>query len=231
MTWIPGAGGVLVCSCWVASMASAAGLTAQELPRQPVRVRIRDYARLSPPRLVQAELTASYVVRQAGVLLDWAECRIHEGDPPKDPACGLAVTSMDLQLQIIDAAMAKRTGKTGQCLGYAVVTGSFDSIASVFAHRALELEKKNFADEAAILGAIMAHEIGHLLLGRSRHSSSGIMRARWGDEELKLIATGRMWFTDDEASRLVSMVAKRQQVGAAPTARISVSANRFGENH
>ena len=118
---------------------------------------------------------------------------------------------MDLQLQLIDATMARHTGKTGQCLGYAVVTGSFDSIASVFAHRALELEKRNFADRAAILGAIMAHEIGHLLLGQSRHSASGIMRAKWGDENLKLIAKGRMWFTEEEASRLVCNVAKRRQ--------------------
>jgi hypothetical protein len=209
MTWT-GWGGRVGVLLLVAGIASAAELTAQVPPRQAVRVLIRDYARLSPSTLVQAEWTASYVLRQAGVLLEWAECRIHEGDPPKDPACGLAVTAMDLQLQIIDAAMAKHTGKTGQCLGYAVVTGRLDSIASVFAHRALELEKRNFADRAAILGAIIAHEIGHLLLGRSRHSGSGIMRAQWGDEDLKLIAKGRMWFTEEEASRLVSNVAKRQ---------------------
>jgi hypothetical protein len=211
MTWISWGGriGVLLL---VAGIASAAELTAQEPPRQIVRVRIRDYVGLSRPTLVQAEWTASYVLRQAGVLLEWAECRIHQSDPPKDPTCELPVTLMDLQLQIINAAMAKRTGKTGQCLGYAVVTGSFDSIASVFAHRALELEKRNFADRAAILGAIMAHEIGHLLLGRSRHSGSGIMRASWGDEDLKLIAKGRMSFTEEEASRLVSNVAKRQRV-------------------
>ena len=58
---------------------------------------------------------------------------------------------------------------------------------------------------------MMAHEVGHLLLELSGHSGEGIMRARWGDEDLKMIAKGRMWLTAGEASRLSFMVAKRQQ--------------------
>jgi hypothetical protein len=57
----------------------------------------------------------------------------------------------------------------------------------------------------------MAHEIGHLLLEESRHSKNGIMRAAWGDEELKTLARGRMSFTAAQTTRLVSMVARRQQ--------------------
>jgi hypothetical protein len=176
-----------------------------------IRVRLYDYAGVSPATLAGAKAVATQVLERAGVRLEWAECRIHQDDQPKDRACGLPITPMDLQLRVIDAVMASRTGKTRHCLGYALLTNGSGSIASVFFHRAMELEKRNLADRRAILGGMMAHEISHLLLEGSDHSRNGIMRADWGDEDLKLIAKGRMWFRASEASRLASMVAKRQQ--------------------
>ncbi|MBI3695789.1 MAG: hypothetical protein HY238_13240, partial [Acidobacteria bacterium] len=192
----------------------SAGLIVPQNPEEFIRVRLYDYAGVSPATLAGAKAAASYVLEHGGVRLEWAECRIHQDDPPKDQACKLPVTRMDLQLRIMDAAMARRTGTTRHCLGYALLADGFHSIAAVYLHRAVELEKRNLADRAAILGAMMTHEIGHLLLEQSGHSGSGIMRARWGNEDLKVIAKGRMWFTADEASRLTSMVARRQQASA-----------------
>jgi hypothetical protein len=108
-------------------------------------------------------------------------------------------------------SMARNAGTSRDCLGVAWVTAGLPSRASVFFHRALELAKSRGGPLAAILGAMMAHEIGHLLLKQGAHSTGGIMRAQWGTQELKSIAHGRLGFTADEASRLALMVAKRQQ--------------------
>ena len=50
---------------------------------------------------------------------------------------------------------------------------------------------------AKVLGIVMAHEIGHLLLGFGAHSSAGIMSGRWGKFEMDLVAAGLLGFTKD----------------------------------
>jgi hypothetical protein len=40
----------------------------------------------------------------------------------------------------------------------------------------------------------MAHDIGHLLLGSTSHSASGIMCAHWNYAELRNVAEGAMSF-------------------------------------
>jgi hypothetical protein len=174
-----------------------------------IRVRLYDYAGASPDTLARSKAAAGEVLAAAGVELFWLDC--------PSSACGLPVTPSDLQLRIVTEEMARRVAVTKTCLGYAVLAGEFSSIASVFFHRALELEKGNLADRSAILGAMMAHEIGHLLLSRNSHPETGIMRGIWGDQELKAIAKGRMRFTAAEAGILVTVAARR--TGAAIAAR------------
>ena len=45
---------------------------------------------------------------------------------------------------------------------------------------------------------VMAHELGHLLLGSNSHAGAGIMRARWQGEELRRVSRSGLWFTNDE---------------------------------
>ena len=79
----------------------------------------------------------------------------------------------------------------------------------MFYHRAVELEAGKLGTRAEILGGILAHEIGHLLLAESSHSGTGVLRARWGDQDLRMIAYGRLWFTPEQAARMVALVTER----------------------
>ena len=47
----------------------------------------------------------------------------------------------------------------------------------VFYHRVRDLANNAGLSESAILGSVMAHEFGHLLLGEGAHSGTGIMMA------------------------------------------------------
>jgi hypothetical protein len=49
--------------------------------------------------------------------------------------------------------------------------------------------------EARILGYVLAHEIAHILQGVARHSETGIMRARWTDNDFKLMGSRLLMFT------------------------------------
>jgi hypothetical protein len=55
---------------------------------------------------------------------------------------------------------------------------------------------------ADILGNVMAHELGHLLLGSSSHAGMGIMRAHWQGEELRRLSRGSLSFTNEQADHM-----------------------------
>jgi len=50
-----------------------------------------------------------------------------------------------------------------------------------------------------ILGHVMAHEIGHLLLGTHAHSPAGIMLPQWHGNELRRLMMGTLLFTPQQA--------------------------------
>ncbi len=49
-----------------------------------------------------------------------------------------------------------------------------------------------------LLGAVIAHEIGHMLIP-GPHAHAGLMRASWNDTDMRLIAAGALDFSRPEA--------------------------------
>jgi hypothetical protein len=168
-----------------------------------VQVRLQDYANVPSVWLTKAKGVASGILANAGVRVRWAECSPNSG--AADPVCNIPPGPTDLYVRILTKEMAKRARTTNHCMGYAMVSGRFPTIASAFYHRAVELEAGRSGARAEILGGILAHEIGHLLLAENSHSETGVLRAEWGDEELRTIARGRLWFTGEQASRMASL--------------------------
>lgn len=189
----------------------AAGVANAEELTTVIRVRLWNYAEVPPRTLADAKRDTSAILERARVRVEWAECRLRESDGPKDTACLLPVTPLDLQMRILDRRMAKRARSTRGCLGYALLTGRFDSVAAVFFHRAVDLESGNVVSQSSVLGAMMAHEIGHLLLDEGHHPDAGILRASWSKEDLRAIARSQLYFTDAEGQLMRSMVAQRER--------------------
>jgi hypothetical protein len=85
--------------------------------------------------------------------------------------------------------------------GYAVLP---DHLAAVYydylPHTPGEERDKN--DTALVLGCVIAHELGHLLLGTHGYSIAGIMQAYWGIEQTRLTLMSQLFFLPGEA-RLV----------------------------
>jgi len=175
-----------------------------------IRARVYDYAGVSPTTLVKAKAVASEVLGAAGARVVWADCQLRAEDPAKDAACALPMTPADLLIRVIDKKMADGVSSRDR-LGFARHVEGFDWLAAAYFHKALELEKRNLADRSVVLGAIMAHEIGHLLLDDGSHSSQGIMRPLWSKSELKQLAQGRMRFTPEQALKIAQNVAARRR--------------------
>lgn len=172
-----------------------------------VQVRLQDYANVPAVWLTKAKAVATGILENAGIRVSWSDCS--PDSRTRDSLCSIPLGPDDLQVRILSEEMAKRTQRMRHCMGYAMVSGQFPSVAWVFYHRAVELEAGKSGARAEILGGILAHEIGHLLLAENNHSGAGVLRARWEGQDLRMLACGRLWFTPEQAARMVSLVTER----------------------
>jgi hypothetical protein len=76
------------------------------------------------------------------------------------------------------------------------------SAITVFHHRVREAAEKGGIPEQRLLGCILAHELGHAVLGTDSHSPSGIMKAKLRPADFALAERGLLRFSDEEAKRL-----------------------------
>jgi hypothetical protein len=70
---------------------------------------------------------------------------------------------------------------------------------AIFNERVERFSQTALATVPKLLGNAMAHEIGHVLLESTEHSSAGIMKARWGKADIQTMAARFLEFTEDQA--------------------------------
>jgi hypothetical protein len=145
-------------------------------------VRIYALVALPEPELAGARETAGGILGGAGIQVSWRDCRRAE-DAPTPSACDGPLQPNEVILRIAAAAAAKAEPGT---LGYSLIDTERRRgwLSTVFADRIGVLARQARTDRAGVLGRVMAHEIGHLLLGTTRHARSGLMRARWTPAEV-----------------------------------------------
>jgi len=74
--------------------------------------------------------------------------------------------------------------------------------ADIFFNRVQAASGTPELDTAQLLGAVTAHELGHLLLGSRSHSAYGIMKPLWQKECLRRIWMGSLLFTREQAQAM-----------------------------
>ena len=57
-----------------------------------------------------------------------------------------------------------------------------------------------------LMGAVIAHELGHLLLPESSHRSSGLMRHEWDAQQVLRAMRGQLTFTGSQAALIQARV-------------------------
>ena len=120
--------------------------------------------------------------------------------------------------------MKKYLGLPKTALGFALTQPegkTHGETAYVFVNKVADLiEKEPFADLGVMLGHMMAHELGHLLLGRG-HSHSGLMSAEVAGRTLKLAGAGRLHFTRKQVKRIRQSVGERIELVPARVAAVA----------
>ncbi len=139
--------------------------------------------------LVKAEKEAGRILEQVGVPVTWRDCPT--GDEPCRKGPGrvfmLAIMTGPAQNKFEDTIS-----------GYAKL---HDLLAVVYYDYLPRIPggESNKNDTALILGCVIAHELGHLLLGAHAHSIAGIMQAHWGVEQTRLALMSQLSFLPEEA--------------------------------
>lgn len=176
-------------------------------------MRIYDHASVPPASLSRAKATATHVFGAIGIEPQWLDCWPHEEETP---ACVERPGAANVFAMIVPRPGAAHA-RASAMFGLAVLReGGGGSHIYVFHDRvqALAVEHPELS-AATILGHVLAHEIGHLLMGSESHTTSGIMSARWFGKELRRMAKGDLLFDPAQRLRLRAGFLARTSEGGA----------------
>jgi hypothetical protein len=177
-----------------------------------ITVRVYDYAAVPPGIAKRARKETSRIFLEAGIRTAWALCAVPGQAEPTDPRCETQPAATDIQVNILPRKMAQALMRHHSELGAAVtLPHGFGRHASVFYHRVDELAESGGASRALLLGHIMAHEIGHLLLGVNSHSATGLMHVPWDRTQRERASLGTLLFTHTEAEQIRRQATDRLQ--------------------
>ena len=169
-----------------------------------VTVRLFDSYGVRADVLHRATAVTSATLERAGVRANWVNCVAL----PRPPRCSASLQPGEL---IIRFRPGPGEPTEALVLGIAMIDSEAHqgTVATVYPDRVAALSQTAKTSPATLLGRTIAHEIGHLLLGRPEHAKHGIMRARWTAVELRF-DTRRDWlFSDGEAALMRQQAVQR----------------------
>ncbi len=174
-------GGLIVTAMTCCGTASAH--TAAPAPTmRHLTVTVYDYSGVEPNTLVYAESLVSDVYRLAGIEIEWADDDADAGR---------------FYVHVLSTDMVAPFSTSKDTVGFATpgsleATAIFDRIRAIAHDRHLPC--------GVLLGYVIAHELGHLLLPAHSHSEAGVMAAGLNVE---LAAAKKLRFTSDQAALML----------------------------
>lgn len=166
-----------------------------------VSIRIHDYAHIEDAALARAQEVVSGMYGAIGVRTDWLE-PLQQSDGVFDSVGALDSTPSDLVVIILTSAMADRVIPDGTIGFAAVERGVGGRVAYVIYDRVRDFAGDTTVDDMRMMGIVMAHEIGHLLLTHQSHSAGGLMRGRWQQSEFRSARPHDLQFSEPQASEI-----------------------------
>ena len=162
-------------------LAAASGTARADALEGSVTVRVYQTATAGvDPDLKAAALdVAGATLASASAVVSWKHC---DSDVA---ACDAPPAGRELVIRIVRATWEHYERELP--LGDALVDSGAGTavLATIYFDRVDRVAKAAGMEAATLLGYAVAHEIGHLLLASSAHSTRGLMRPIWRDEELR----------------------------------------------
>jgi hypothetical protein len=146
--------------------------------------------------VARAKVETTLVYSAAGVTIVWHDCylfpsptqqqrepwfvvRLRTGKPP--------LTVGPASLDVMGKAYLAEEGG--------------GSLSDAYLEAIQAMSEQYQSDQSALLGLVMAHELGHLLLGPG-HTSEGVMQRTWGLKQMFALSKRWLKFSKEDAARI-----------------------------
>lgn len=163
---------------------------------------VYDYVGIGNETLSRAEAEADQIFRQAGIEVGWRTC--HSAARPSKVECPDIGPSTPA-LRLVSHFKIVPDHVRADTLGY-----SIGNMMTASWQQAEKVAGLGVAPLAQILGLVIAHEFGHLLLGNA-HSISGVMQAHWSRRDWDLALQGSLVFLPSQAAGLRNVLRARSE--------------------
>ena len=166
----------------------------------PVRVAVSVFNDAAVPASVLAEALerATAVMNQAGVSLTWLDCGT-PGSRVPELGCSAIAFPQHFSVRLVSKATPSKADIFGQSFQDEAGEGNY---AVVYYPGLAGSKVAETLHTGKLLGLVVAHEVGHLLLGRNSHSADGLMAAVWQMSELRQATQGNLFFSHDQSDRM-----------------------------
>jgi hypothetical protein len=184
-------------------------------PRPAITLRVVNEAGVEERILKPAEREATAILGRAEIDVQWLQCESGQAVWGSINPCQTSRGPAEFWLRI---AAKRPKATTGDMLAFTELdAGTGDGLAGVYYPAVVEVATADRPEVAAILGATIVHEVGHLILGANAHSAHGVMNGHWGREQFQQIAIDEIGFSAEQARKMRDALAKRggEVVGTA----------------
>jgi hypothetical protein len=197
----------------LAATGSGRATEAVDAGQGSVSVWIYDYAGIDGETLSQAKERASRILGRARIDVLWVDCPLSAAEQAAYPGCKAELHPVRLVVRIRAGMPPDQRARARSAFGFAHVphSGGAGFLADVYMPGADLLASGDIRERGSMLGHLIAHELGHLLLGTTRHAAKGIMRSPFTSREVERARQGALLFNTEEAKRLIANVRSRTQ--------------------
>jgi hypothetical protein len=169
-----------------------------EAPVVRLTISVFNDAGASPSVMSQARNRATLILRRAGISLVWLDCGT-PANPPPNSACSDLSFPQHLSVRLVSTASRPSEDTFGRTFQNAEGEGNYALVYFNVLATSSVTESVHAGD---LLGFVIAHELGHLLLGRNSHSATGLMAPVWQAGEVRMASQGILFFTGDQQERI-----------------------------
>jgi hypothetical protein len=181
-------------------------------PADTVQVWSYNYAGAEPETVSRAQHAATRILERAGIALEWVDCPRTAAERELFPRCRQDSRRRWVVIRIFSGKPSAELVSSSHVFGKAYLDDDgYGYRADVYMAGAELLADGSPSERAAILGHLIAHELGHLFLASTAHSGRGIMRSHWSNADLRLALRGGLLFDSRQKRR----IAKNLKSGSA----------------
>ena len=160
-----------------------------------ITINIFNDAGVPDSALETAKHETSRIFTAAHLQIRWNDCMTTPSVPAGSSCRDLRAAANELNARIVPAGKRQNEDIFGVAFLGADGTGKYSDI---FYDSVEMLRTQRPINIGRLLGHVMAHELGHLLIGSHAHSPWGLMCAKWHAQELRRMEMGTLFFTPEQ---------------------------------